>query len=154
MLDNYFCAPKTLRRLRAGLSGPYIDSFADSLELDGYARASAVRYLRAAAHFGCFVRRKGGVLANADACTLDAFGRHFPRCRCPQSNGGTTGYHAAFGVKLFHQHLVQLGVCKNHVIVDAHGAEPALVVAFRDWLRVHRGAATRPFGSTPAAQPN
>jgi site-specific recombinase XerD len=140
MLNNYFCAPKTLRRLRAGLSGPYIDSFADSLELDGYARASAVRYLRAAAHFGCFVRRKGGVLANADAFTLDAFGRHFPRCRCPQSNGGTTGYHAAFGVKLFHQHLVQLGVCKNHVDVDAHGAEPALVIAFRDWLRVHRGA--------------
>ena len=36
MLDNYFCAPKTLRRLRIGLSGPYIDSFAYALELDGY----------------------------------------------------------------------------------------------------------------------
>lgn len=99
MLDNYFCAPKTLRRLRIGLSGPYIDSFADSLERDGYAQASAVRYLRAAAHFGCFVHRKGGVLANADTCTLDAFGRHFACCRCPQSNGGGTGYHARFGVK-------------------------------------------------------
>jgi hypothetical protein len=47
MLDNYFCAPKTLRRLRAGPSGPYIDGFADALERDGYVHASAVRYLRA-----------------------------------------------------------------------------------------------------------
>ena len=140
MLDNYFCAPKTLRRLRIGLSGPYIDGFADALELDGYSRASAVRYLRAAAHFGCFVHRKGGVLANVDACTLDAFGRHFPRCRCPLSNGGTTGYHARFGAKLFHQHLVRRGICQNHPVADDRCAEPALVTAFRDWLRVHRGA--------------
>ena len=140
MLDNYFCAPKTIRRLRTGLSGPYIDSFANSLELERYASASAVRYLRAAAHFGWFVHRKGGALVNADACTLAAFGRHFPRCRCPQSNGGQTGYHAAFGAKLFLQHLIQIGVCENHVVVDFHASEPALVIAFQDWLRVHRGA--------------
>ena len=140
MLENYFCAPKTLRRLRAGLSGPYIDGFADALERDGYAHASAVCYLRAAAHFGCFVHRKGGVLADVDACTLDAFGRHFPRCRCPRSNGGSTGYHARFGVKLFHRHLVQLGICHTDTVVDARGDEPELVIAFRDWLQVHRGA--------------
>ena len=35
MLGNYFCAPKTLRRLRAGLSGPYIDGFADALNSRG-----------------------------------------------------------------------------------------------------------------------
>ncbi len=32
MLDQYFSAPKTLARLRAGLSGPYIDCFADPSE--------------------------------------------------------------------------------------------------------------------------
>jgi site-specific recombinase XerD len=140
MLENYFCAPKTLRRLRVGLSGPYIDGFADALELDRYANASAIRYLRAAAHFGCFVHRRGGVLADVDARTLDAFGRHFPRCRCSQSNGGTTGYHARFGVKLFHQHLVQVGICRSHSVADVRGDEPAIVIAFRDWMRVHRGA--------------
>jgi len=46
MLENYFCVPKTLHRLRVGLSGPYIDGFADSLERVGYADASAIRYLR------------------------------------------------------------------------------------------------------------
>ncbi len=140
MLENYFSAPKILRRLRMGLSGPYIDGFADALERDGYGQASAVRYLRAAAHFGCFVHRKGGVFADIDASSLDAFGRHFPRCRCPRSNGGKTGYHARFGVKLFHQHLVRLGICQNHAIADGQSAEPALVTAFRDWFRVHRGA--------------
>lgn len=79
MLDNYFCAPKTLRRLRAGPSAPYIDGFAESLACDGYACASAVRYLRAAAHLGCFVHLKRVTWVDVDADTLEAFGRHF-RC--------------------------------------------------------------------------
>jgi site-specific recombinase XerD len=140
MLENYFCAPKTLRRLRVGLSGPYIDGFADALEREGYAKTAAVRYLRAAAHLGCFVDRKGGAMADVDQCALDAFRRHLRRCRCPESNGGTTGYHAWFGVKLFHRHLIGLGICRNPVVAAEHGAEPSPVIAFGDWLRVHRGA--------------
>ena len=46
MLETYFSAPKTLRRLRSGISGPHIDAFADDLEREGYAWASAVRYIR------------------------------------------------------------------------------------------------------------
>jgi hypothetical protein len=61
MLETYFSAPKTLRRLRGGISGPHIDAFADDLEREGYAPSSAVRYIRAASHLGCFVYRKGGV---------------------------------------------------------------------------------------------
>jgi hypothetical protein len=38
MLEKYFCAPKTLRRLRGGISGPHIDAFADDLERDRYAQ--------------------------------------------------------------------------------------------------------------------
>ena len=139
MLEKYFCAPKTLRRLRAGLSGSYIDGFADTLERDGYAHASAIRYLRAAAHFGCFVQSQGGDLAAVDACSLEAFGDHFHHCRCPQSNGGTAGYHARFGVKLFHQHLVRLGICRNLEVANGRDTEPALVIAFRGWLQLHRG---------------
>ena len=54
MLEKYFSAPKTLARLRAGLSGPHIDGFADALERDGYSHGAALRYLRAAAHLGQF----------------------------------------------------------------------------------------------------
>ena len=100
MLEKYFSAPKTLRRLRGGISGPHIDGFADNLERDGYAAASAVRYIRAAAHLGCFVQRKGGVLTDIDCHTLDSFGRHLRRCRCPHFKRGKIGYHSPFGVKL------------------------------------------------------
>jgi len=140
MLENFFCAPKTLRRLRTGPSGPYIDGFAAELIRAGYSAATAVRYLRAAAHLGHFVHRARADLAAVDASTLEAFARHFPRCRCTQSNGGATGYHAYFGAKLFQRYLSQLGICRDDEIV-VHGAdEPALVMAFSDWLQAHRGA--------------
>jgi site-specific recombinase XerD len=141
MIEKYFSAPKTIRRLRVGLSGPHIDGFADALEQQGYAHASAIRYLRAAAHLGCFVQRKGAALADLDLSTLEVFRRHLSRCRCPRSNGGKTGYHAYFGVKLFYQHLIQRGICPVRPVADSRDNESALVTAFRDWLRVHRGAA-------------
>lgn len=138
MLEKYFSAPKTLRRLRGGISGPHIDAFADDLERDGYAKASAVRYLRAAAHLGCFVQREGGGLADIDFNTLNTFGRHLRRCRCPHFKRGKIGYHSRFGAKLFHRHLVGTGICPNEPGQGAP-ADPALVTAFRDWFRTHRG---------------
>lgn len=139
MIEKYFSAPKTLQRLRAGLSGPHIDSFAEALEQQGYAHATAIRYLRAAAHLGCFVQRRGGVLSDIDEATLEDFGQHLSRCRCPQSNGGKTGYHARFGVKLFYRHLIQCEICSDRPTTDEHNDVPALVTAFRDWFQTHRG---------------
>lgn len=140
MLENFFCAPKTLHRLRAGPSGPYIDGFADELTRSGYSGATAVRYLRAAAHLGCFVHRARANLEAVDARTLEAFARHFTRCRCPRSNGGSTGYHAYFGAKLFLRYLCQRGICRVGEVGGDGADEPALVAAFCDWLHVHRGA--------------
>ena len=77
MLETYFVAPKTLRRVRAGPSGPYIDGFAGSLEQDGFSHACAIRYLRAAAHLGHFVQRQGRMLMDTDSSTAEAFFRHF-----------------------------------------------------------------------------
>lgn len=139
MLENFFCAPKTLRRLRTGPSGPYIDGFAAELSRIGYSAATAVRYLRAAAHLGHFVHRARTDLVVVGASTLEAFARHFTRCRCPRSNGGSTGYHAYFGAKLFQRYLSQLDGCRDGGLVVGVD-ESALVMAFRDWLQVHRGA--------------
>jgi site-specific recombinase XerD len=138
MLEKFFSAPKTLRRLRSGITGLHIDGFADDLERGGYARASAVRYLRAAVHLGCFVQRNGGVLVGVDFHTLDSFCRHLRRCRCPHFKRGKISYHARFGVKLFHQHLVCCGICPSER-VQILPAQPALVAAFRDWFQTHRG---------------
>lgn len=140
MLENYFCAPKTLQRLRAGLCGRHVDAFADSLEQQGYAPASTVRYLRAAAHLGRFVQRRGAVLADIDVSMMEAFGRHLSHCRCPRAYGGRTSFHLRSGVKLFHHYLMQRGVCASQSVADSLSYEPAVVAAFRDWFRTHRGA--------------
>lgn len=141
MLEKYFSAPKTLARLRAGLSGPYIDGFADALEQDGYSQGSAARYLRAAAHLGHFLQGHGGTLADIGASTLDAFHRHLPRCHCPFSNGGRTNHHVFFGAKRFRAHLFQRGVCQTAPVPPIQNPEPALVASFREWFQRHRGAA-------------
>jgi site-specific recombinase XerD len=140
MLEEYFSAPKTLARLRSGLSGPYIDGFADALELDGYSSLSAVRYVRAAVHFGRFLQRRSGSFAEIDPSTLDTFYRHLPRCHCPLLRGGRDHYHTRFGAKRFHTYLVRTGVCQPHYSPGASRLEPELIVSFRNWFRQHRGA--------------
>ena len=45
MIEKYFSAPKTLQRLRRGLSGPHIDGFADALEQQGYKPTSSGRLI-------------------------------------------------------------------------------------------------------------
>ena len=140
MIEKYFSAPKTLRRLRAGLSGPYIDGFAKSLSERGYSHATAIRYLRAASRLGVFVQRRGGELAEIDVNTLQAFRRHLLFGRCPRGSGGKTAYHAHFGVKLFYQYLIQRGICPSPPLAtDTQRAVPSLVSSFATWYRRHRG---------------
>jgi hypothetical protein len=103
MLESYFVAPKTLQRLRTGLSGPYIDGFASSLEQDGFSHASALRYLRAAAHVGHYLQQHGSTLADIDTSTAEAFFRHFATCRCPYSKGGKRNHHTYFGAKRYRE---------------------------------------------------
>lgn len=141
MLEKYFSAPKTLRRLHTGPSGPYIDGFADALESAAYSKSSAIRYIRNAVHLGQFTRRFGGGLATIDEGTLKAFLHHLSRCHCPSSNGGRTDHHTRFGVKRFYNYLVQKGVCQSQSISDVNKKTPELVVCFRDWFHKHRGAA-------------
>jgi site-specific recombinase XerD len=44
-------------------------------------------------------------------------------------------------VKLFHRYLAQHDICPKLPATGSHENEPALVTAFRDWFRAHRGAA-------------
>ena len=113
MLDTYFAAPKTLERLRAGPSGPYMDGFAASLKRDRYRAATAVRYLRAAAHLGYFLQGRGGTLANID---LAAFFQHLRTCRCPRSKGGRRNHHTSFGARRYRDYLVQIGNLEPEIL--------------------------------------
>jgi site-specific recombinase XerD len=136
MLETYFSASKMLKHLRGGPSGPYLDDFAAALERQGYSPATAVRYLRAAAHLGHVMAERG---AGSDDIDLAAFSEHLRTCRCPRAMGGRRNHHTIFGARLFRQHLVEIGVCRT-AAVATHPVEPQLVAGFKVWLRKHRGA--------------
>jgi site-specific recombinase XerD len=136
MLETYFSASKMLGHLRSGPSGPYLDDFAAALERQGYSPATAVRYLRAAAHLGHVMAERG---AGSDDIDLAAFSVHLRTCRCPRASGGRRNHHTVFGARLFRQHLVEIGVCRT-AAEATQPAEPQLVAGFKVWLRKHRGA--------------
>ena len=136
MLETYFSASKMLGHLRSGPSGPYLDGFAAALERQGYRPATAVRYLRAAAHVGHIMVQHGAGPRDID---LTAFGEHLQSCRCPRAKGGRRNHHTIYGARLFRRHLVELGVCRAATTVAAP-AGPKLVADFKTWLRKHRGA--------------
>ena len=137
MLETYFSAAKMLGHLRSGPSGPYLDGFAAALERQGYSPATAVRYLRAAAHLGHVMAEHGATWPtliwrrSASICEPVAV-------RAPV--GGRRNHHTIFGARLFRQHLVDIGVCRP-AAAATEPAEPQLVARFKVWLRKHRGAA-------------
>lgn len=140
MLETYCSAPKTLRRLRAGPSGPHIDGFAAWLAAEGYSPAVARRYLRVAAHLGQFLQLQGKTLADMDSSTAATFFRHLGDCHCPQSNGGQRNPHLLCGAKRYHDYLIRLGVCARQAAAGSGAPDPELVARFALWLRKHRGS--------------
>jgi site-specific recombinase XerD len=140
MLETYLVAPKTLKRLRAGPSGPYIDGFAGALERDGYSAASAVRYLRAADHLGRFLQVQGGIFADIGPNGPTVFYQHLATCSCPQARGGRANHHVYFGAKRFREYLIEIGICEREAAANAARQEPPVVSGFRHWLQKHRGA--------------
>lgn len=139
MLEQYFSAPKTLWRLRTGPSGPYMDDFAAMLAREGYSQASAIRYLRAAAHLGQYLQQQGSNLSTLESSTLAAFRQHLSRCACPFSNGGRLTHHPYYGAKRFYRYLLGQGVCPEEELATTEAAESALIASFRQWFQTHRG---------------
>ncbi|MET4608720.1 hypothetical protein ABIB90_008228 [Bradyrhizobium sp. JR4.1] len=93
MLETYFSAAKMLGHLRSGPSGPYLDGFAAALEQQGYGPATAVRYLRAAAHSGHVMAEQGAGRTDVDL----AGDEHLRTCRCPRAKGGRRNHHTIYG---------------------------------------------------------
>ena len=141
MIEEYFSAPKTLRTVRGGPSGAYIDGFIEVLVRDGYTRTTILRSVRAATHLGLFLARRGQFIPDLDAATLGAFGRHLRHCRCRRSSRRRTGFHGRFGAQRFHRYLIECGICPRPVADPAPPPVPPLVAAFTAWYQTHRGVA-------------
>ena len=138
MLETFFEAPFTINRLRSSpLVGNYIDGFAQNLDKQGYAIATARRYLRASGHLGHFVKLKNIELSAINSTIIKDFQQHLPVCGCPQSNGGTTK-DVERGAKYFLEYLQSLG-CINFQYKPQVEGEYELVKSFRNWLDQHRG---------------
>lgn len=139
MIEQYFSAPKTLRRVRGGPSGAYLEGFVEALARGGYARTTIIRSVRAATHLGLFLARRGQSVLDLDAARLGAFGRHLRQCRCRRSSCRRTGFHARFGAQRFHEYLIARGLCPRPVVEVAPPPVPPLIGAFTVWYRAHRG---------------
>jgi site-specific recombinase XerD len=142
MLENYYSDRKTLGCLRAGPSGPYIDSFAEALHRAGYCSVSVRGYLPVAAHLGQFLLFHRIEIADLGVSTQEAFLDHFPRCQCTFFQARKADHVMRSGAKCFYEYLVQRKVCRPPSEAEVQ-VWPELVESFRNWYRQHRGVSER-----------
>lgn len=141
MLEHFFQTPFALGQLRSGLSGPYIDGFAQKLKDEGYSPWTAGRLIRPAVHLGHFVQLSGQPLTCIDEDTLSVFQQHKP-CGCPYFRGDTSGR----GARVFVDYLRDLGVVKTRerkqmALSSLRMAAMAFIDSFQQWLGQTAGLA-------------
>ena len=75
MLITYFSADFALRRLRTPDPAHVLDSFAECLARNGYARRTGRGYLRAAGEFLAWAASTGEPIANLDEAAVARFAK-------------------------------------------------------------------------------
>jgi hypothetical protein len=134
MLTAYFKHPFTLRKLRFGPAGPYLDDFASHLAEAGYSRDKVRAYLRGTGRLSAWAAQTDWAINHLDAQVLVAFGRYL------DSQGRLRGrrgeYSPTFlGARQFVHFLEARGL----VAAPAAAIEPALLTEFCHWMRSQRG---------------
>lgn len=137
MLDLFFRFPHPIRFLRRGLTGPYVDGYAQSLHDEGYCYLDGQRLLHAAHHLGEWAARRGVRLEALDERALARFGAHLPTCRCGRAtrrpHRGLSQHRG--GARRFLRYLRETGIAG-----PAPQPTPApLVLEYASWLRDRRG---------------
>ncbi len=137
MLTTYFKDPFTLRNLRAGPGGPYLDDFASQLTSTGYSRDKIRAKLRGAGRFSAWAAKANlAGIDRLDAQALTQFRQSLASqgrlryCRGEYSNNFV-------GARCFVSFLQARGL----VASPAPTVEPTLLTAFCHWMCTHRGVA-------------
>jgi len=137
MLEEFFASSVRIQELRCSLDGRLLEGFAQELCKVGYAEITARRHIRAAEHLIHWIDRKGGTVAMLDERMIEEFVQHLNRCRCPRY-GRTRRRDIRKGALLFLRYARFADIVTTRgvqsVVVD-----PALLVAFRGWMRQQRG---------------
>jgi len=137
MLSEFFESAARIRALRDGPAGALFTGFAQALSQAGYAEITARRHLRAAEHFISWADRNGTPVRILSEQSLQRFGRHLHRCRCPRY-GHADRLNVLHGARVFLRHLHETGVI-GLAAVESPVHDPALLMAFCQWMRQQRG---------------
>jgi integrase/recombinase XerD len=137
MLSEFFDSALRIQALRAGPAGAFFEGFAQALSQGGYAEITARRHIRAAEHFIYWRDRQGLALRDLTEGSLERFDRHLRRCRCPRY-GHAHRLDVLHGARVFLGHLQEVGAIAV-AAVEPSAHDPALLRAFRQWMRQQRG---------------
>lgn len=138
MLSDYFRSPQTLKRLRSGPIGPFIEGFAEELESAGYSRITIRAHLGASGHLCHWASTKNLTIVDLDDSVGERFTRHLPHCRCRPCQGKYIN-SAGGSERLFRRYLCLIGVIAPPIPENLETAEMGLVNAFRCWMKQNRG---------------
>ncbi len=89
-MEQFFSDPRILKRLRQGLFGPYLNSFAKQLEVDGYSLASSCDRIRMVSDFGRWLKRKSVAIEAIGSEHIRNYVRYRSKKRWTRSLGITT----------------------------------------------------------------
>ena len=137
MFHQYFEKPRVLRGIESADFQSHLDSFAQELDVVGFAREHVRNQLRAAAHLCVWAGTQRVSVEGFSDDLISRFRLHLPQCQCPGPKRGRCSLVVEWAQR-FVEHLRRGGVLPA-VIVDPKDARPALLQEFLTWMRQHRG---------------
>lgn len=139
MLDHFFESPIVFRDLKSDELLGFLDSFAEELLTDGFAREHSRNQLRRAGHFCIWSESIGLDSSEFDDQSVERFVCHLPKCDCPGPRRGSAPA-VVTSVRRFLGHLRSTGSIPKASTPDCQESSP-LLEGFLAWMREHRGIA-------------
>lgn len=138
MLNAYVKRPLTLERYRSSPAGPHLDAFILWLEQRGYHPRRILRLMRGVHRFAQWAHDHGLGIEALDAIALEQFRQHL-QVRQPLRYPSGSYRPVFLGARHFVTFLEASGLVSPTAVLLPPPAEPALLEAFRHWMRTHRG---------------
>ena len=135
MLSDYFKRRTTLSSLYAGPAGNYLDEFSDRLAERGFHQKTVRHRIHGAVQFVHWARAINIELGSLTPSTMISYCRYLKKrgqLHYPSGNR-TVRYH---GARHFFDFLLATERCS---FVSAEPILPELLIAFEQWMKVHRG---------------
>jgi integrase/recombinase XerD len=137
MFEKFFDGPLRVQELRNGPGGPLLERFAAELSHLGYAERTVRNHIRAAEHLIYWAGCRGIPISCLNSNFLKRFDHDLDECKCARF-GHRHRLELMHGGRLFLELLRDIGEITASV-AEPTVQEPALLAAFREWMRRQRG---------------